>query len=434
MEHGQHGAESVGAILSGIAELLREVSDKLDSVAARVGEDNGVEARLKKLEAWAFRTEQNVSALETRLDDVASGASVERTEAAPLPRAARRAPGAATARLDEPRPESLRAQALGTETPRTENSHHEAPRAENSRLETRRAETPRTENSHHEATRIENSRLEAPGTEDSRLETLRAETPRTANSHHEATRTESSRHDTRRTENSHHEATRIENSRLQTRRAETSRPEALRTEAARAETSRTETPRPEAPRAERLRPQAPLRPEPSPEPPRTDSLEAAAIVARVEQQTAAPNSLPRRDTTAVPPALHDWVEPNVSRGAPYDAAPEPVSNAHAEPAEIAPRTETPQERLGFGTVGTPIVDTAPRLNGRLEAPALTSRADTTLTAPRDESAAAPTQHHATIDDNSHVDKLQAMLDELKRNPAGPFGRPLGNPSGDPSAQ
>ncbi|MEV0027560.1 hypothetical protein [Nocardia sp. NPDC050793] len=359
MEHGQQGAESVGAILSGIAELLREVSDKLDSVAARVGEDNGVEARLKKLEAWAFRTEQNVSALETRVDDVTSGASVERAGAAPLPRAARRAPAAPTARLEEPRPESLRA---------------------------------------------ENSRAETPRTETSRPETLRTET---------------------------------------------SRPETLHTETLRAETSRPETPRPEAPRAERLRPSAPLRPEPAPEPSRTDSLEAAAIVARVEQQTAPPTSLPRRDTVPVPAALHDWVEPNVSRGAPYDAAPEPVSNAHAEPAEIAPRTETPQERLGFGTVGTPVVDTsgvnmsgvntsvvnsAPRLNGRLEAPTLTSRADTTLTAPRDEPAAGPTQHHATVDDNSHVDKLQAMLDELKRNPAGPFGRPLSSPPGDPSAQ
>ncbi|MFI2472080.1 hypothetical protein [Nocardia xishanensis] len=429
MEHGQHGAESVGAILSGIAELLREVSDKLDSVAARVGDDNGVEARLKKLEAWAFRTEQNVSTLETRLDGVASGASVERTEATPLPRAARRAPAAATARLEEPRPESSSARTRRTETARIENSRLEALPTENSRHETLHAETPRTENSHHEASRIENSRLEAPRTENSRLETLRAETQRTVNSHHEAPRTENSRHDTPRSENSHHEATRIENSRLETLRTETSRPETLRTE-----TSRTETPRPEAPRAERLRPQAPLRPEPAPEPPRTDSLEAAAIVARVEQQTAAPNSLPRRDATAVPPALHDWVEPNASRGAPYDAVPEPVSNAHAEPAEIAPRTETPQERLGFGTIGTPVVDTAPRLNGRLEAQALTSRADTTLTAPRDETAAAPTQHHATIDDNSHVDKLQAMLDELKRNPAGPFGRPLSNGSGDPSAQ
>ncbi|WP_280194116.1 hypothetical protein [Nocardia farcinica] len=28
----------------------------------------------------------------------------------------------------------------------------------------------------------------------------------------------------------------------------------------------------------------------------------------------------------------------------------------------------------------------------------------------------------TIEENAHVDKLQAMLDELKRNPAGPFGR------------
>ncbi|WP_431954490.1 hypothetical protein [Nocardia lijiangensis] len=320
MEHGQQGAESVGAILSGIAELLRDVSDRLDSVAARVGEDNGAEARLKKLEAWAFRTEQNVSALETRLDDVASGAAAERTEGAPLPsRAQRRAAATAAAR-----PEDLSAEPV---------------------------------------------------------------------------------------------------------RPEPVRPEPTRPEPLRSETVRTEPARTETPRAERRRPPAPTRPEPAPESPRTDSLEVAAVAARVEQQSAAPNGLPRREPAAASPTLHDWVEPNVSRGAPYDAAPEPVSNAHAEPAEITARTETPPERLDYGSVGTPVVDTAPRLNGRLEAPTLTSRSDTNLTAPREESA-APTQHRATIEDNSHVDKLQAMLDELKRNPAGPFGRPLSAPPGE----
>ncbi|MCP2279133.1 hypothetical protein SAMN04244553_6356 [Nocardia amikacinitolerans] len=352
MEHGQQGAESVGAILSGIAELLREVSDKLDSVAARVGDDNGVEARLKKLEAWAFRTEQNVSSLEARLDDVASGAAVERT--VPSARAERRGHAA---RTDAPRSETLR----------SENLRAEAPRSEALRPETTRSETPRPE----------------------------------------------------------------------TARSEALRPEAMRSETPRPEATRPETPRPETSRAERLRPTAPLRQETAPESPRTDSLEAAAVAARVEQQPAATNGLPRREPVSVPPALHDWVEPNVSRGAPYDAAPEPISNAHSEPAEIAPRTEAPQERLDYGSVGTPGVDAAPRLNGRLEAPTLTSRPDANLTAPRadrEEPAAAPTQHRSAIEDNSHVDKLQAMLDELKRNPSGPFGRPLSTPPGDLPAQ
>ncbi|WP_067842783.1 hypothetical protein [Nocardia lijiangensis] len=325
MEHGQQGAESVGAILSGIAELLRDVSDRLDSVAARVGEDNGAEARLKKLEAWAFRTEQNVSALETRLDDVTSVAPAERTEGKSLP----------------------------------------------SRAERRAAATPAAQPERAEPVRPEPARPEP----------LRSEP--------------------------------------------------LRSEPLRSETVRTETARIETPRAERRRPPAPTRQEPASESPRTDSLEVAAVAARVEQQSAAPNGLPRREPATASPTLHDWVEPNVSRGAPYDAAPEPVSNAHAEPAEITPRTETPPERLDYGSVGTPLVDTAPRLNGRLEAPTLTSHSDTNLTAPREESA-APTQHRATIEDNSHVDKLQAMLDELKRNPAGPFGRPLSAPPGEQS--
>ncbi|MEV0343627.1 hypothetical protein AB0H49_31875 [Nocardia sp. NPDC050713] len=382
MEHGQQGAESVGAVLSGIAELLREVSDKLDSVAARVGDDNGVEARLKKLEAWAFRTEQSVSSLEARFDDVASGAAVERT--APHARAEHRAP---TARTDATRPETLR-----PDTPRLEATRSETLRPETTRPDTLRSETTRPDTLRSETTRPD---------------TLRPET------------------------------TRSETLRPETTRSEALRPDTTRSEPLRSETTRTETPRLDTPRAERLRPSAPPRQEPAPEAPRTDSLEAAAVAARVEQQPAASNGLPRRESVSVPPALHDWVEPNVSRGAPYDAAPEPISNAHAEPAEIAPRPEAPQERLDYGSVGTPGVESAPRLNGRLEAPTLTSRPETNLTAPRadrEEPAAAPTQHRSAIEDNSHVDKLQAMLDELKRNPSGPFGRPLSTPPGDLPSQ
>lgn len=49
-----------------------------------------------------------------------------------------------------------------------------------------------------------------------------------------------------------------------------------------------------------------------------------------------------------------------------------------------------------------------------------------MTSPRtdDNGALPPGAHRATTgEDTSHVDKLQAMLDELKRNPNGPFGRP-----------
>src|SRR5690606_12359145 len=43
-----------------------------------------------------------------------------------------------------------------------------------------------------------------------------------------------------------------------------------------------------------------------------------------------------------------------------------------------------------------------------------------------ETAEAPSGTRPTAEDDAH-DKLQAMLDELKRNPAGPFGRPLNTP-------
>ncbi|QIS13678.1 hypothetical protein [Nocardia arthritidis] len=72
MEHGQQGTESVGAMLSSIAAALREFSDKLDEVAGRVDGDRGVEARLAKLEAWAFRAGQDISGIDSRLDRVES--------------------------------------------------------------------------------------------------------------------------------------------------------------------------------------------------------------------------------------------------------------------------------------------------------------------------------------------------------------------------
>ncbi|MEV6555180.1 hypothetical protein AB0M22_05645 [Nocardia sp. NPDC051756] len=113
MEHGQEAAgESIGAMLSSIAAVLREVSDKLDAVAARVDgvdtvsaasivpADHSIEARLAKLEAWAFRAGQDISGIDGRLEKVESGSAPAHAatpshaapEAAerPLPRAASR--------------------------------------------------------------------------------------------------------------------------------------------------------------------------------------------------------------------------------------------------------------------------------------------------------------------------------------------------------
>ncbi|MEU2040729.1 hypothetical protein [Nocardia niwae] len=103
MEHGQQTGESIGAMLSSIASALREVSEKLDAVAARidgaqavVGEPT-VEGRLAKLEAWAFGAGQDISGLDARVERLESGAGPSQEDreaahrpAAPLPRAAGR--------------------------------------------------------------------------------------------------------------------------------------------------------------------------------------------------------------------------------------------------------------------------------------------------------------------------------------------------------
>src|SRR5690606_28680275 len=72
MEHGQQDAEPIGTILSGIAALLRELSDQLDLAAARVDEPAGFEARLKKLESWALDAGQDITALQARVDKIES--------------------------------------------------------------------------------------------------------------------------------------------------------------------------------------------------------------------------------------------------------------------------------------------------------------------------------------------------------------------------
>ncbi|MGQ4614995.1 hypothetical protein [Nocardia sp. R7R-8] len=99
MEHGQQTGESIGAMLASISSALREVSEKLDAVAARIDgaqavvSEPTVEGRLAKLEAWAFRAGQDISGLDTRVERLESGddpAQEDRQTAArrPLPRAA----------------------------------------------------------------------------------------------------------------------------------------------------------------------------------------------------------------------------------------------------------------------------------------------------------------------------------------------------------
>ncbi|MGY1942108.1 hypothetical protein [Nocardia asiatica] len=102
MEHGQQTGESIGAMLSGIASALREVSEKLDAVAARIDgaqvvvSEPTVEGRLAELEAWAFRAGQDISGLDSRVQRLESGdgpapeVRQPQRPAVPLPRAASR--------------------------------------------------------------------------------------------------------------------------------------------------------------------------------------------------------------------------------------------------------------------------------------------------------------------------------------------------------
>ncbi|MFD3593986.1 hypothetical protein ACFWU5_14745 [Nocardia sp. NPDC058640] len=83
MNHAEHD-ESIGSMLAGIATALREVSDKLDIVAARVqqdvptfpsDEDLPDKTRIHRLESWAFHASQDISRLSSRLDALDGGDS-----------------------------------------------------------------------------------------------------------------------------------------------------------------------------------------------------------------------------------------------------------------------------------------------------------------------------------------------------------------------
>ncbi|MEV0292615.1 hypothetical protein [Nocardia sp. NPDC050710] len=355
MEHGQRGAESIGAILSGIAEILREVSDKLDAVAARVDDnptnDGDLAGRLAKLEAWAFRTEQDVSKL---------GARVEAVESGPAK------PAEAGTRAERRELAARAEQELPTR------SEPALPTRSEPALPTRGEPGLPIRGEHGLPTRGEH---ELP---------TRSETP----------------------------------------------PVAARTE--------RRLPRAAANRGERT--------ETTPAHSPGENLEPVAVGARATQA----DTNGERRMPPVPAALHDWVEPVVPVNPPSEPAPRaetpiapapPAPPAHDRQESFTPRYEPVpvsdvpaapgQHGMEYGGLSprSDRLDAPANLNGRLEPASPNGRADSGMTAPRSEPEANGA-HRSTIEDNGHVDKLQAMLDELKRNPNGPFGRPLSNPSGE----
>ncbi|MDO3648962.1 hypothetical protein [Nocardia mangyaensis] len=81
MNHAEHD-ESIGSMLASIAAALREVSEKLDIVAARVqqeaptfpaDDDLPDQTRIRRLETWAFHASQDISRLSSRLDALDGG-------------------------------------------------------------------------------------------------------------------------------------------------------------------------------------------------------------------------------------------------------------------------------------------------------------------------------------------------------------------------
>lgn len=94
MEHGQQTGESIGAMLSSIASTLREVSEKLDAVAARIDstpavpDEQSIEARLAALEAWASQARRDLSGIDARVERLESGDAPAANDSAAAARSA----------------------------------------------------------------------------------------------------------------------------------------------------------------------------------------------------------------------------------------------------------------------------------------------------------------------------------------------------------
>lgn len=367
MDHDEQSGESIGAILSSLATTLREVSNKLDAVAAHVDDDGNLAGRLAKLEAWAFRTADDVSKIGSRLEQVETGADEPGN---PTP-GSRPEPVPANRERREPIPS--RRDRLG----------HVNGRADRSEAVTTRNETATGSDS----VTGRNERLDAATTHIERLDTTTGGSPRLS--------TATTNNDAATGNNARLDAVTGRNERLATPDEAASRP------------ARTEFTAPIA-RNERLEPFGPATPnEPVPLPART------------------PQPVP----PAVPPSYRgEPLAGPTTRGEWLDSA-TPANLTESATPGYTNRLEPPtaSDRLDYGSIGSsngrlePL--TSPPRNG-YESP--TPRLDSGMTAPRAEDSGAITAgaHHAsTGEDTSHVDKLQAMLDELKRNPNGPFGRP-----------
>ncbi|MGY4099091.1 hypothetical protein ACW2Q0_05940 [Nocardia sp. R16R-3T] len=368
MDHNERSGESIGAILSSLATTLREVSDKLDAVAAHVDDDRNLADRLAKLEAWAFRTGEDVSKIGSRLEQVVTVEPGD--EPAELAPRIRSAPAPATRERREPIPSRRdrldavngRAYITGAHTATARNGLPD--------ITTPRSETPIARNNRPDTTAT-NNRLEPTIGSNERV------TPTTSTNGHLATT--SGRPDS---PTGHNE--------------------------------RLETPEDTAPRPARTEFSTPII--------RTEHLEPFG--------PATPNDAPplpsRTPQAVVPPTYRDPLATPATRPERLDSA---TPTESATPTYTNSQSATTGDRLEYGSIGAgngrlePITS-SPRNGSESATP--TTRPDTGMTAPRaeDNSASTPGAHRAgTGEDTSHVDKLQAMLDELKRNPNGPFGRP-----------
>ncbi|WP_433710041.1 hypothetical protein ACQP2U_27065 [Nocardia sp. CA-084685] len=374
MDHDERSGESIGALLSSLATTLREVSNKLDAVAAHVDDDRNLAGRLAKLEAWAFRTGEDVSKIGSRLEQVvtvepgdepAGPAPLIRPEPAPMARERREPIPSRRDRLD-----AVNGRA-DTTSARTESGRNDLPD-----ITTVLSETPTGRNNRSDTTAT-NERLEPATARNERS------TPTTGTNGRLASPT----------------------GRLDAATGRNERLEAPEDHAS-PRPARTEFTAPIT-RTEHLEPFGPATP--------NDSL---SLPARTPQPVPPPvPATYRSEPLSAPASRPDWLDSSTS-----------ASTEPAAPTYTNSQPATSGDRLEYGSIGTsngrlePL--TSPR-NG-YEAATPTTRPDSGMTAPRaeDNGALTPGAHRAsTGEDNSHVDKLQAMLDELKRNPNGPFGSP-----------
>ncbi|MEV4123730.1 hypothetical protein [Nocardia sp. NPDC049707] len=348
------------------------MSDKLDAVAAHADDDRNLADRLAKLEAWAFRTGEDVSKIGSRLEQVIviepSGESAEpalriRPEPASVSKERREPIPSHRDRLD-----AVNGRA-GSTSPHTETGRNGLPD-----ITTAPSETPIGRNNRPDNTGT-NERLE-PAT--GRYERV---TPTTGPNGRPANAT----------------------GRLDTPTGRSERLEAPEDTAPRS--ARTEFTAPIT-RTEHLDPFGPATPNDSlPLPPRTPQPIPPAVP-----------PTHRGEPTSAPTTRPDWLD----SATPASAEPSAPTYTNSQPA-------TTGDRLEYGSIGAsngrlePLA--SPPSNG-YESPTPTTRPDTGMTAPGAEDNATLTHGaHRAGEDTSHVDKLQAMLDELKRNPNGPFGRP-----------